>query len=71
MLDQAKGVLGYLADALPLSVLGSDPFEIERLVGRISCEGFGRAGELVTTAIALIDTACWDREVSLYDNHGY
>jgi galactonate dehydratase len=40
--------------------LGADPFEIEKLVQRMFREDFGRAGEIVMTATALIEIACWD-----------
>ncbi len=60
VLNRTQAVLGYLADAVPRYVLGSDPFEVERLVQRMFREDFGRAGELVMTGIALIEIACWD-----------
>lgn len=60
VLNRTQAVLAYLADAVPRYVLGSDPFEIERLVQRMFREDFGRAGELVMTGIALIEIACWD-----------
>lgn len=60
VINRTDAVLGYLEEALPRYVLGSDPFEIERLVGRMFREDFGRSGELVMTGIALIEVACWD-----------
>ncbi len=60
VLNRTQAVLGYLANAVPRYVLGSDPFEIERLMQRMFREDFGRAGELVMTGIALIEIACWD-----------
>lgn len=60
VLNRTQAVLGYLADVVPRYVLGSDPFEVERLVQRMFREDFGRAGELVMTGIALIEIACWD-----------
>ena len=59
-INRTQAVLGYLDEAVPRYVLGSDPFEIERLVQRMFREDFGRAGELVMTGIALIEVACWD-----------
>jgi galactonate dehydratase len=44
---------------VPRYVLGSDPFEIERLVGRMYREDFERAGAVVMTGIALVEMACW------------
>ena len=60
VLNRTDAVLGYLSEALPRYVLGSDPFEIERLVGRMYREDFERAGAVVMTGIALIEMACWD-----------
>jgi galactonate dehydratase len=60
VLNRTDGVLGYLSEALPRYVIGSDPFEIERLVQRMFREDFGRAGEIIMTATALIEIACWD-----------
>jgi galactonate dehydratase len=60
VLNRTDGVLGYLSEAAPRYVIGSDPFEIERLVQRMFREDFGRAGEIVMTATALIEIACWD-----------
>lgn len=60
VLNRTDAVLGYLSEAVPRYVLGSDPFEIERLVGRMYREDFERAGAVVMTGIALIEMACWD-----------
>ncbi len=60
VINRTEAVLGYLSEAVPRFVLGSDPFEIERLTQRMFREDFGRAGELVMTGMALIEIACWD-----------
>jgi galactonate dehydratase len=60
VINRTEAVLGYLSEAVPRYVLGEDPFNIERLTGRMFREDFGRAGELVMTGIALIEVACWD-----------
>ena len=60
VLNRTDAVLGYLSEAVPRYVEGSDPFEVERLVQRMFREDFGRAGEIVMTATALIEIACWD-----------
>ncbi len=59
-LNRTETVVGYLSESAPRYVLGADPFEIERLVHRMSLQDFGRAGEVVMTGIALIEIACWD-----------
>jgi galactonate dehydratase len=60
VLNRTDAVLGYLSEAVPRYVLGSDPFNVEQLVQRMFREDFGRTGELVMTGIALIEVACWD-----------
>lgn len=60
VINRTEAVLGYLSEAVPRYVLGSDPFNIEQLVQRMYREDYGRAGELVMTGIALIEIACWD-----------
>ncbi len=59
-LNRTDTLLGYLEETVPRYVLGSDPFEIERLTHRMFREDFGRAGEIVMTGMALIEVACWD-----------
>lgn len=59
-LNRTEAVVGYLKEAVPRYVLGSDPFNIEQLVNRMYIEDYGRAGEVVMTGIALCEVACWD-----------
>src|SRR5688572_29417821 len=60
IINRTEAVIGYLKEAVPRYVLGSDPFNVEQLVNRMYIEDYGRAGELVMTGIALIEMACWD-----------
>ncbi len=60
VVNRTGAVLGYLAEAVPRYVLGSDPFETEKLVQRMLREDFMRAGDIVGAGIALIEMACWD-----------
>ena len=60
VVNRTEAVLGYLAEAVPRYVLGSDPFETEKLVQRMLREDFMRAGDIVGAGIALIEMACWD-----------
>ena len=48
-LNRTETLSGYLTETVPRYVLGHDPFDIERLVQRMSREDFGRAGEVVMT----------------------
>ena len=60
VVNRTEAVLGYLADAVPRYVLGSDPFETEKLVQRMLRDDYMRAGDIVGAGIALIEMACWD-----------
>lgn len=59
-LNRLDAILGYLAGAVPRYVLGADPFEIEKLVHRMSRDDFARMGETALTGIAMVEIACWD-----------
>jgi galactonate dehydratase len=60
MLNHTDALLGYLAEAMPNHVVGSDPFEIESLVQRMYRDDYARAGEIAMSAIAVVELACWD-----------
>lgn len=59
-LNRTATVQAYLQEAAPRYILGQDPFEIERLTQAMFRGDFGRAGEIVMTAMALVEIACWD-----------
>jgi galactonate dehydratase len=59
-INNTEALLGYLADAIPNHVLGSDPFAVEDLVGRMRLNDFGRPGQVEMSGIAAIEIACWD-----------
>jgi galactonate dehydratase len=58
--NRVNGLLGYFEDAKKRYILGSDPRRIEHLVQRMYRDDYGRVGEIVATAIALVECACWD-----------
>lgn len=60
MLGHTDALLGYLREAEQNHILGSDPFAIEDLVKRMKYGDYGRAGEIVMSGIACVETACWD-----------
>lgn len=59
-LNRLDAVLGYLTGAVPRYVLGADPFEIEKLVHRMSRDDYARTDETAMTGIAMVEIACWD-----------
>jgi galactonate dehydratase len=60
MLNHTDALLGYLHEAVPRHVLGSDPFDVESLVQRMSTSDYARPGEIAMSAIAAVEIACWD-----------
>ncbi|MFD6415696.1 mandelate racemase/muconate lactonizing enzyme family protein [Streptomyces sp. NPDC060194] len=60
MLGHTDALLGYLREAEANHIVGSDPFAIEDLVRRMKYGDYGRAGEIVMSGIACVETACWD-----------
>ncbi|QHF94812.1 dehydratase [Streptomyces sp. NHF165] len=60
MLGHTDALLGYLHEAEGNHIAGSDPFAVEDLVRRMKYGDYGRAGEIVMSGIACVETACWD-----------
>ena len=60
MLNHTDALHGYLQEAGPNHILGSDPFNIEDLTRRMFRNDFARAGEIAMSAMAVVEMACWD-----------
>jgi galactonate dehydratase len=60
MINETEALLGYLAEAVPVHVLGADPFEIEGLIQRLWRREYARAGQIAMSALAVLEIACWD-----------
>lgn len=60
MINHTDALLGYLAEATPNHIIGSDPINIEDLVRRMYLNDYGRPGEIVMSGIAVVEMACWD-----------
>ncbi|HTZ92996.1 MAG TPA: mandelate racemase/muconate lactonizing enzyme family protein [Streptosporangiaceae bacterium] len=60
MVNHTDALLGFLREAVPRHVLGSDPFEIESLVRRMTTADYARPGEVAMSAASVIEIACWD-----------
>ncbi len=58
-LGKTHTVLEYLKDARR-HFIGQDVFDIEALYRRFTLLDFGSPGEVVMTALALVEMACWD-----------
>ena len=59
VLGKTHTVLEYLKDARR-HFLGHDVYDIESLYRRFTLLDFGSPGEVVMTALALVEMACWD-----------
>jgi galactonate dehydratase len=60
MLNHTDALHGYLREAVPRHVIGSDPFDVESLVHRMMRHDYARAGEIAMSALAIVEIACWD-----------
>lgn len=60
MVNKTSTLLACIDELAQRYVLGSDPFDVERLAWRAHWEEYGRAGELTQTALACLDIACYD-----------
>ena len=60
MVNRTDALLAYLDGVKHRHVIGNDPFNIEDLYLRMFRNDYGRAGEIVSTGISLIEIACWD-----------
>ena len=60
MVNHTDALVGYLAEAAPRHLVGHDPFRIEELVKKMGRDDFSRAGEVMSSGIAMFETACWD-----------
>ena len=60
MVNHTDALLGYLTEAVPRHIVGTDPFAVEALVQRMSRDDYARGGEIAMSALAVIEMACWD-----------
>jgi galactonate dehydratase len=60
MIGHTDALIGYLAEAELNHIRGADPFEIEALVQRMHRIDYGRSGEVASSALAVVEMACWD-----------
>lgn len=60
VVNKTSTLLACIEELAQRYVLGSDPFDLERLAWRANWEEYGRAGEITQTALACLDIACHD-----------
>lgn len=60
MVNKTDTLLACIHELGARYVVGADPFDLEQLAWRIGFADYGRPGEVVQSALAAFDTACWD-----------
>jgi galactonate dehydratase len=60
MVSRTDTLESCLHELAPRHVLGTDPFDVERLAWNIQRAEYDRPGEVSQSALACFDVACWD-----------
>ena len=60
MVNKTSTLLACIDELAPRYVIGSDPFDVERLAWNVQRAEYGRPGEITQSALASFDVACWD-----------
>jgi len=60
MVNKTDTLVACIGELAPRWVVGSDPFDVERLAWNVQRAEYGRPGEVTQSALAAFDIACWD-----------
>jgi len=60
MVSRTATVEACIDELAPRHVIGTDPFDVERLAWNIQRAEYDRPGEVSQSALACFDVACWD-----------
>lgn len=60
MVNKTDTLVACIRELSPRYVIGSDPFDVERLAWNVQRAEYGRPGEVTQSALAAFDIACWD-----------
>src|SRR4051794_1602128 len=60
MVNKTETLVACIRELAPRYVIGSDPFDVERLSWNVQRAEYGRPGEVAQSALASFDVACWD-----------
>src|SRR5438093_11033270 len=60
MVNKTDTLVACVGELAPRYVVGSDPFDVERLAWNVQRAEYGRPGEVTQSALAAFDIACWD-----------
>ena len=60
MVNKTETLIACIRELAPRYVIGTDPFDLERLHWNVRRAEYGRAGEVAASALAAFDMASWD-----------
>ena len=60
MVNKTDTLAACIQELAPRYVIGSDPFDVERLAWNVQRAEYGRPGEVTQSTLAAFDMACWD-----------
>jgi galactonate dehydratase len=60
MVNKTDTLIACIEELAPRYVIGTDPFDVERLSWNVQRAEYGRPGEVTQSALAAFDVACWD-----------
>src|SRR5256885_9330936 len=60
MVNKTDTLVACIEELAPRYVVGSDPFDVERLAWNVQRAEYGRPGEVTQSALSAFDVACWD-----------
>jgi galactonate dehydratase len=60
IVNKTDTLLACIEELAPRYLIGSDPFNVERLAWNVQRAEYGRPGEVTQSALAAFDVACWD-----------
>jgi galactonate dehydratase len=60
MVNKTATLVACIRELAPRYVVGSDPFDVERLAWNVQRAEYGRPGEVTQSALASFEVACWD-----------
>ena len=60
MVNKTDTLVACIHELAPRYVIGTDPFDVERLAWNVQRAEYGRPGEVTQSALAAFDVACWD-----------
>ena len=60
MVNKTETLVACIGELAPRYVIGSDPFDLERLAWNVQRAEYGKPGEVTQSALSAFDIACWD-----------